>query len=95
MNQLLWYYADLEYEKCYSLPGGQPDMKGEVSYKKAIKVVKLYILHACQRQSFWHFLLVFGFFNQILSLGFKTKLGMTSTLTDLFNIMNPDYNTEE
>ena len=21
MNQLLWYYADLEYDKCYSLPG--------------------------------------------------------------------------
>ena len=24
MNQLLWYYADLEYTKCYSLPGGLP-----------------------------------------------------------------------
>ena len=23
--QLLWYYADLEYNKCYSLPGGLPD----------------------------------------------------------------------
>eukprot|EP00095_Tigriopus_kingsejongensis_P010280 snap_masked-scaffold474_size162001-processed-gene-0.5 protein:Tk10280 transcript:snap_masked-scaffold474_size162001-processed-gene-0.5-mRNA-1 annotation:"trp channel protein" len=27
MNQLLWYYADLEYNKCYSLPGGLPDVK--------------------------------------------------------------------
>jgi transient receptor potential cation channel subfamily C protein 4 len=27
MNQLLWYYADLEYNKCYSLPGGLPDTK--------------------------------------------------------------------
>ena len=27
MNQLLWYYADLEYNKCYSLPGGLPDIK--------------------------------------------------------------------
>jgi len=24
MNQLLWYYADREYTKCYSLPGGLP-----------------------------------------------------------------------
>lgn len=39
MNQLLWYYADLEYEKCYSLPGGLPNLKGEVPAFKA-KVVK-------------------------------------------------------
>ncbi len=39
MNQLLWYYADLEYEKCYSLPGGLPNLKGEVPHHKA-KVVK-------------------------------------------------------
>lgn len=25
LNQLLWYYADLEKAKCYSLPGGLPD----------------------------------------------------------------------
>nr|XP_040566985.1 LOW QUALITY PROTEIN: transient receptor potential protein-like [Lepeophtheirus salmonis] len=29
MNQLLWYYADLEYNKCYSLPGGLPDLKNQ------------------------------------------------------------------
>lgn len=29
MNQLLWYYADLEYNKCYSLPGGLPDVKNQ------------------------------------------------------------------
>ena len=27
MNQLLWYYADLEKQKCYSLPGGLPDIE--------------------------------------------------------------------
>uniref|UniRef100_A0A336L2Z3 CSON002599 protein n=1 Tax=Culicoides sonorensis TaxID=179676 RepID=A0A336L2Z3_CULSO len=25
LNQLLWYFADLEKDKCYSLPGGLPD----------------------------------------------------------------------
>ena len=25
LNQLLWYYADLEKQKCYSLPGGLAD----------------------------------------------------------------------
>ncbi|XP_059081823.1 transient receptor potential protein-like [Tigriopus californicus] len=25
LNQLLWYYADLERQQCYSLPGGLPD----------------------------------------------------------------------
>lgn len=25
MNQLLWYYADLEKQKCYHLPSGLPD----------------------------------------------------------------------
>ena len=25
MNQLLWYYADMERKVCYSLPGGLPD----------------------------------------------------------------------
>ena len=47
MNQLLWYYADLEYEKCYSLPGGQQNLQGEVKYGKHGKVVKLrpYCMH--------------------------------------------------
>jgi len=26
MNQLMWYYAELEMHKCYSLPGGLPDI---------------------------------------------------------------------
>jgi hypothetical protein len=25
MNQLLWYYAELEKQECFSLPGGLPD----------------------------------------------------------------------
>lgn len=25
LNQLLWYFADLEKQKCYVLPSGQPD----------------------------------------------------------------------
>ncbi|XP_069993732.1 transient receptor potential protein [Penaeus vannamei] len=25
LNQLMWYYAELEMQKCYSLPGGLPD----------------------------------------------------------------------
>lgn len=25
LNQLLWYFADLEKQRCYSLPGGLPD----------------------------------------------------------------------
>lgn len=25
LNQLLWYFADLEKQKCYILPGGLPD----------------------------------------------------------------------
>lgn len=25
LNQLLWYFADLERQKCYVLPGGLPD----------------------------------------------------------------------
>jgi len=29
MNQLLCYYADLERQKCYSLPGGLPDFENE------------------------------------------------------------------
>ena len=29
MNQLLWYYADLEKQECYSLPGGLPDFDNE------------------------------------------------------------------
>ena len=29
MNQLLWYYSDLERQKCYSLPGGLPDFDNE------------------------------------------------------------------
>ena len=30
MNNLLWYYADLERQQCYSLPDGGPDW--EVRY---------------------------------------------------------------
>lgn len=29
LNQLLWYYADLEKAKCYSLPSGLPDWNNE------------------------------------------------------------------
>ena len=29
MNQLLWYYADLEKQQCFSLPGGEPDFENE------------------------------------------------------------------
>eukprot|EP00090_Calanus_glacialis_P035354 TRINITY_DN60378_c0_g1_i1.p1 TRINITY_DN60378_c0_g1~~TRINITY_DN60378_c0_g1_i1.p1 ORF type:complete len:1252 (+),score=238.87 TRINITY_DN60378_c0_g1_i1:183-3758(+) len=29
MNQLLWYYADLERQECYHLPGGKPDFENE------------------------------------------------------------------
>jgi transient-receptor-potential-like protein len=29
LNQLLWYYADLEKAKCYSLPMGLPDWNNE------------------------------------------------------------------
>ena len=29
MNQLLWYYADLEKQECYQLPGGKPDFENE------------------------------------------------------------------
>lgn len=25
LNQLLWYFADLEKQKCYTLPGGEAD----------------------------------------------------------------------
>lgn len=25
MNQLLWYFSELERKKCYSLPDGQPN----------------------------------------------------------------------
>ena len=49
MNQLLWYYADLEYEKCYSLPGGHAQNlnQGMEVNKWKIKVVKLrpYCMH--------------------------------------------------
>jgi hypothetical protein len=27
LNQLLWYYADLEKQECYSLPNGMPDLE--------------------------------------------------------------------
>ena len=27
MNQLMWYYADLEKQECYQLPGGEPDFE--------------------------------------------------------------------
>ena len=30
MNQLLWYYADLERQQCYHLPGGKPDFDGNI-----------------------------------------------------------------
>lgn len=26
LNQLLWYFADLEKQKCYVLPGDKPDL---------------------------------------------------------------------
>lgn len=29
MNQLLWYYSDLERQQCYSLPGGEADWENE------------------------------------------------------------------
>lgn len=29
MNQLMWYYADLERQVCYQLPGGLPDFDNE------------------------------------------------------------------
>ena len=29
MNQLMWYYADLERQQCYQLPGGLPDFDNE------------------------------------------------------------------
>nr|CAD7269811.1 unnamed protein product [Timema shepardi] len=29
MNQLLWYYADLERARCFHLPGGLPDYSNE------------------------------------------------------------------
>ena len=29
MNQLLWYYSDLERQDCYSLPNGEPDFENE------------------------------------------------------------------
>ena len=29
MNQLMWYYADLERQNCYQLPGGKPDFENE------------------------------------------------------------------
>ncbi|KAK3883627.1 hypothetical protein Pcinc_012068 [Petrolisthes cinctipes] len=31
LNQLLWYYADLEMRKCYSLPGGLPNPNEETA----------------------------------------------------------------
>ena len=34
LNQLLWYYADLERQKCYCLPDGLPDW--DVSLEKVI-----------------------------------------------------------
>lgn len=27
LNQLMWYYADLEKDKCYHLPNGLPDFE--------------------------------------------------------------------
>lgn len=33
LNQLLWYYADLEKQKCYHLPGGEADW--DVSSKRS------------------------------------------------------------
>ena len=42
MNQLLWYYADLEYDKCYSLPGGLPNVEGEVTTRQSMKVMYLH-----------------------------------------------------
>lgn len=29
LNQLMWYYAELEKDKCYHLPNGLPDFDGQ------------------------------------------------------------------
>jgi len=29
LNQLMWYYSDLERKECYSLPGGLPDWENK------------------------------------------------------------------
>lgn len=29
VNQLMWYYADLEKNKCYHLPNGLPDFDNQ------------------------------------------------------------------
>ena len=42
MNNLLWYYADLEKQKCYSLEGGLPDW--EVSFLELFTNI-LYKMH--------------------------------------------------
>lgn len=28
LNQLLWYFSDLERKKCYHLPNNEPDFDG-------------------------------------------------------------------
>lgn len=45
MNQLLWYYADLEYTKCYSLPGGLPGsiIRSAIACQEEYKVVHLVV----------------------------------------------------
>lgn len=29
LNQLLWYFSDLEKQKCYHLDNGAPDLEGQ------------------------------------------------------------------
>ena len=36
MNNLLWYYADLERQQCYSLPDGGPDWEVRYFYLSPI-----------------------------------------------------------
>ena len=54
MNQLLWYYADLEYDKCYSLPGGLPNVEGEVTRHNMKVVWQFNTLHAQNHWKFWN-----------------------------------------
>lgn len=47
LNQLLWYYADMEKNKCYHLPSGLPDFdnndKACTIWRRYAKYVKQYI----------------------------------------------------
>ncbi|QQP53307.1 Uncharacterized protein FKW44_005745, partial [Caligus rogercresseyi] len=50
LNQLLWYYSDLERQKCYSLPNGLPDF--EVFVHGIYSVPKLPLLAALSMRAF-------------------------------------------